>query len=116
MALNPSHSWWQKIGTIGSLQEVAQAAGWKRAEHPGQWVKVSRTFRAGSTQTWWALHVQAGPYGPQKTERAVIATTDAENLPDPTTWYLVTNLPAPSSDEALASGLAVASLAEVIRL
>jgi SRSO17 transposase len=116
LALKPSHSWWHKIGTIGSLQEVAQAAGWKSAEQPGQWVKVIRTFRDGSTQTWWALEVQTGPYGPQKTERAVIATTDPEKLPDLTTWYLVTNLPAPSSGEALQSGLAVASLAEVIRL
>jgi DDE superfamily endonuclease len=116
LALKPSHSWWHKIGTAGSLQEVAQEAGWKSAEQPGPWVKVIRTFRDGSQQTWWALEVQAGPYGPEKTERAVIATTDPEKLPDPTTWYLVTNLLAPGSSEALESKLAIASLQEVIRL
>jgi len=116
MALKPSHSWWHRIGTPGSLQEVARAAGWKSEKQPGQWVKVIRTFRDGSKQTWWALEVQAGPYGPEKTERAIIATTDPEKLPDNSTWYLVTNLPAPGTVKAEQSELAEASLAEVIRL
>ena len=116
LALKPSHSWWHQIGTPGSLQEVAQEAGWKSAEQPGQWVKVIRTFRDGSKQTWWALELQEGPYGPEKTERAVIATTDPQTLPDKTTWYLVTNLPTPGSVSAAQSELTVASLAEVIRL
>ena len=60
--------------------------------------------------------MQAGPYGPEKTERAVVATTDPETLPDKTTWYLVTNLPAPGSVSAEQSPLTEASLAEVIRL
>ena len=60
--------------------------------------------------------VQAGPYGPDKTERAVIATTDPETLPDSSTWYLVTNLPAPGSLVAKHSTLVAASLEEVIRL
>jgi len=116
LALKPSHDWWHEIGTPGSLKEVAQAADWKSAEQPGQWVKVERTFRDGSKQTWWALEVQAGPYGPDKTERAVIATTDPVTLPDMSTWYLVTNLPAPGSPAAQQSSLVAASEPEVIRL
>ncbi len=116
LALKPSHDWWHAEGTPGSLKEVAQAAGWKSADQPGQWVKVERTFRDGSKQTWWALEVQAGPYGPEKTERAVIATTDPATLPDISTWYLVTNLPAPGSLAAEQSILVAASLEEVIRL
>jgi hypothetical protein len=116
LALKPSHDWWHAEGTLGSLKEVAQAADWKSAEQPGQWVKVERTFRDGSKQIWWALEVQAGPYGPDKTERAVIATTDPVSLPDLTTWYLVTNLPAPGSPAAEQSPLVAASLEEVIRL
>ncbi len=116
MALKPSHDWWHEIGTPGSLKEVAQAAGWKSTDQPGQWVKVIRTFRDGSKQTWWALEVKAGPYGPEKTERAVIATTDPETLPDATTWYLVTNLPAPGSTGTQHSTLPEASLEEIIRL
>src|SRR6266571_7824719 len=116
LALKPSHDWWHRVGTPGSLQEVAQAAGWKSAEQPGQWVKVERRFRDGSKQSWWALEVQAGPYGPEKTERAVIATTDPETFPDPTTWYLVTNIPAPPSCPVTDHQLAEACLEEVIRL
>jgi SRSO17 transposase len=116
LALKPSHDWWHPEGTPGSLQEVARAAGWKSAHESGQWVKVERTFRDGSKQTWWALEVKAGPYGPDKTERAVIATTDPKTLPDTSTWYLVTNLPAPGSVAAEHSKLVAASLEEVIRL
>ncbi len=116
LALKPSHDWWHRVGTPGSLQEVAQAAGWKSAEQPGQWVKVERRFRDGSKQSWWALEVQAGPYGPEKTERAVIATTDPETLPDATTWYLVTNIPIPGSAAAERSSLEAASLQDVVRL
>ncbi len=54
LALKPSHDWWHPEGTPGSLKEVAQAASWKSAQQPGQWVKVERTFRDGSKQTWWA--------------------------------------------------------------
>ena len=116
LALKPSHDWWHRVGTPGSLQEMAQAAGWKSAEQPGQWVPITRTFRDGSTQDWWALEIVAGPYGSDKTERAVVATTDPQTLPDLTTWYLVTNLPAPTTCPMTAQQLAPANLEEVIRL
>src|SRR5258706_5646825 len=108
--------WWHRVGTPGSLQEVAQAAGWKSAEHPGQWVRITRTFRDGSTQDWWALEIVAGPYGSDKTERTVVATSDPQTLPDLTTSYLVTNLPAPTTCPVTAQQLAPANLEEVIRL
>jgi hypothetical protein len=116
LALKPSHAWWHPEGAIGSLQEAACAAGWKSPERPGKWVKVTRTFRDGESQDWWALEVITGPYGPDKQERVVIATTDPATLPDLTTFYLVTNLPAPGSQRAADSKLAVASLEEVGRL
>jgi len=116
LALKPSHDWWHRVGTLGSLQEVAQAAGWKSAERPGQWVKVERRFRDGSKQSWWAKARAGGSVGPEKTERAVIATTDPETLPDATTWYLVTNIPVPGSATAERSSLEAASLQDVVRL
>ncbi len=97
MALKPSHAWWHPEDVTGSLQDVAHEAGWESASHPGKWVPLTRTFRDGSTQQWWALEIVAGPYGLDKTERAVVATTDPQTLPDLSTWYLVTNLPAPST-------------------
>jgi hypothetical protein len=116
MALNPSHAWWHPEEVAGSLQDVAHEAGWQSAKHPGKWVPITRTFRDGSTQQWWALEIVAGPYGPNKTERAVVATTDPQTLPDLTTWYLVTNLPAPTERPATPQPFAPASLEEVIRL
>jgi hypothetical protein len=81
-----------------------------------QWVKVERRFRDGSTQDWWALEIVAGPDGPDKGERAVVATTDPETLPDLSTWYLVRNLPAATEQPAPEAPFALASLEEVIRL
>ena len=116
LALKPSHAWWHPQEEIGSFQEAAQEAGWRSAEQAGRWVKVTRTFRDGSQQEWWALELDIRPFGPDKPERVVIATTDPATLPELTTVYLLTNLPAPSSVRAQDSRLAAASLEEIVRL
>ncbi len=116
VALKPSHSWWHPVRAIGSLQEAARAGRWKSPERPGKWVKITRTFRDGRKEDWWALEVVTGPYGPDKAQRVVVATTDPLTLPDLTTFYLVTNLPAPGTKQAADSPLAPASLQEVVRL
>lgn len=118
MALKPSHAWWHKIGEIGSPWEAAVAAseGWEDEKRPGEWVKVVRSFRDGHEEAWWALEVDVGPYGPQRERRSVVATTDPRELPDKATWYLVTNLPHPGSEQANESELAQADLAEIVRL
>ena len=100
----------------GTLQEVAHEAGWVSAKLPGQWRRITRSFRDGSTRDWWALEIVAGPYGPAKTERAIVATTDPARLPDLSTWYLVTNLPAPTPRPGSERPFPPASLEEVIRL
>jgi SRSO17 transposase len=116
MALKPSHAWWHPEDVAGTLQEVAHEAGWVSAEQPGQWRRMTRTFRDGSQEDWWVLEIVAGPYGPDKTERAIVASTDPEGLPDLSTWYLVTNLPAPSERIGAEPLWPAASLEEVIRL
>jgi DDE superfamily endonuclease len=116
LALQPSHTWWHPIDTLGALGELALAAGWQSANEPGAWQAVERTFGDGHRETWWALEVVAGPYGPQRARRAVVATTDPGSLPDQTTWYLTTNLPTPGHDQALDDGPAAADVAEVVRL
>jgi SRSO17 transposase len=117
LALKPSHAWWHKMGEIGSPWEAAIAAGeaWRDARHPGDWVKVTRSFKDGHQEEWWALEVDVGPYGPQRERRAVVATTDPERLPDKSTWYLVSNLPHPDSDLAIENDLAAADLSEIVR-
>jgi hypothetical protein len=87
LALKPDHGWWHPEGVAGTLQDVAHEAGWVNAEQPGKWVRITRTFRDSSSQDWWAIEIIAGPYGPEKTERAIVATTDPKTLPDLTTWH-----------------------------
>jgi DDE superfamily endonuclease len=118
MALKPSHAWWHRVGEIGSPWEAAVAAGegWEDEKHPGEWVKVVRSFRDGHQEAWWALEVDVGPYGPQRDRRSVVATPDPKELPDKATWYLATNLPAPGSKRATDSELEAADLAEIVGL
>jgi hypothetical protein len=116
LALKPSHAWWHRVGEIGSPWEAAVAAKWNGTRDPGDWIKVVRSFRDGHEETWWALEVDVGPYGPERTRRAVVATTDPEELPEKATWYLVTNLPAPGSGRAEESDLTAADLSEIVRL
>ena len=116
LALNPAHAWWHPEGVAGSVREVAYEAGWVSEEQPGRWMHLTRTFRDGSTQDWWAVEIVAGPYGPGKAERAIVATTDPVTLPELTTWYLVTNLPAPTDDVENPSPFPPASVEELVRL
>jgi hypothetical protein len=117
LALTPAHAWLHLEGTRGALWQVAAAAAWQDPAAPGAWVKVERSFRDGHTEAWWALEVQAGPYGPAQAHRAVIVTTDPTALPDRSTWYLVTNLPAPESEQVPEEqALPAADLREVVRL
>jgi DDE superfamily endonuclease len=118
LALKPSHGWWHREGEeIGALWEAALSGGWEGPNSPGEWARVERSFRDGHTEEWWVLEVEAGPYGPQRAQRALVATTDPEKLPERKTWYLVTNLPHPSGSERSGEGdPAAAELAEVVRL
>jgi hypothetical protein len=105
VAHKPSHAWWAPVEAIGAVWEVAAAGGWASPEHPGDWQMVSRPFRDGHQERWWALEGKAGPYGPQRPRRLVIATSDPATLPEAATWYLETTLP-----------LVEAELAEIVRL
>jgi hypothetical protein len=72
---------------------------------PRDWHKVTRHFRDGHTERWWAIELTFLNYGPDQPVRALCATTDQQTLPELSTWYLTTNL----SQER-------ASLEEVVRL
>jgi SRSO17 transposase len=105
VGLTPSHAWWAPENAIGAVWPGAAAGGWVSAEQPGAWQAVRRHYRDGHQQVWWAWEGIAGPYGPDRPRRLVIATTDPATLPEPATWYLATTLPLESAD-----------LAEVVRL
>lgn len=69
------------------------------------WHKVTRRFRDGHLEQWWAAELSFLGYGPGKPVRAVCATTDRRTLPGLSTWYLTTNLPVDA-----------APLPEIVRL
>jgi SRSO17 transposase len=116
LALRPSHAWWAIAGQVGSLHEAARMAAWDGPAAAGDWQPIERSFRDGHVETWWALEVCVGPYGPDRRTRAVVATTDPATLPQHTTWYLVTNLPAPGTERAGAGRPPLADLTEIVRL
>ncbi len=105
VAHKPSHSWWAPVEAIGAVWEVAAAGGWASPQDPGAWQAVIRQFRDGHQERWWALEGAAGPYGPDRPRRLVIATPDPATLPEAATWYLETTLPVAEAD-----------LAEIVRL
>jgi hypothetical protein len=88
-----------------AVWEVAVPGDWASPDHPGAWQAVTRHSRDGQTETWWGLEGVAGPYGPERGRRLLIATTDPATLPEETTWYLTTTLP-----------LAAADVSEIVRL
>lgn len=105
VALKPSHAWWAPVTTIGAVGEVADGGGWVTAEQPGAWRPIVRQYRDDHTETWWALEGVAGPFGPDRGRRLVVATADPATLPEAATWYLATTL-----------SVAAADLAEIVRL
>jgi hypothetical protein len=93
MALKPRHGTWAYGADAYTPADAARVLGWLGPEDPGDWQPVTRTFRDGHTQTWWAADATLGWWGPDGFTRLVVATADPGTLPDKATWYLATNLP-----------------------
>ena len=98
LALRPSKGTWAPIEAAHTPEDAARLLRWSGPRRPGDWTRVRRRFRDGHTETWWAADARlAGSgYGPDRTLRLVVATTDPATLPPLTTWYLATNLPHPA--------------------
>ena len=77
---------------------------------------VTRIFRDGHAETWWAADATLGWWGPDGARRLVVATADPGTLPDKATWYLVTNLPRPGGPREADSPHPAADLAEITRI
>ena len=111
LALKPRKGTWAPADQAHSPVEAARDLGWRSLTRPGQWRRIQRRFRDGHTETWWAADATLGGFGPDQRLRLVVATTDPGSLPGHSSWYLLTNLPRPSSRRAQQ-----ANLAEVVRL
>jgi hypothetical protein len=117
LAVKPRKGAWAPAEEVHTPQEAARQLAWGGPEQPGDWTPVTRRFRDGHTETWWAADawLPAAGWGPDRRLRLVVATTDPATLPKLSTWYLVTNLPCPGQRRA-AAPFAPADLAEVVRL
>jgi DDE superfamily endonuclease len=111
LALKPRKGTWAPAEAAHTPVEAAGELGWRGPNRPGQWRRIQRRFRDGHTETWWAADAQLGGWGPDRRLRLVVATTDPARLPGHSSWYLLTNLPRPSSRRGQQ-----ADLAEVVRL
>jgi hypothetical protein len=116
LALRPSHGTWAPEDAAHTPEEAARELRWGGPEDPGDWTKVVRRFRDGHTAVWWAAELSLGGCSSSNPTRLVAATTDPATLPKETTWYLVTNLPAPGSPQAERWPVPPADLEEIVRL
>jgi DDE superfamily endonuclease len=111
LALKPRKGTWAPADQAHTPVEAAGELGWRGPSRPGQWRRVTRRFRDGHTETWWAADARLGGWGPDRRLRLVVATTDPARLPGHSSWYLLTNLPRPRSRRGQQT-----NLAEVVRL
>jgi DDE superfamily endonuclease len=111
LALKPRRGTWAPAEAAHTPLEAAAELGWHGPTKPGRWRRVTRSFRDGHTETWWAADAALGGWGPDRPLRLVVATTDPASLPGHSSWYLLTNLPRPASGRAQQ-----ADLADIVRL
>jgi hypothetical protein len=116
MALRPHRGTWARAADAHTPVEAARVLAWGGPGDPGDWHPVTRTFRDGHAETWWAADASLGGWGPDGVRRLVVATADPGTLPDKATWYLVTNLARPGGPREKDSPWPAASLAEIVRL
>jgi hypothetical protein len=106
LALKPRRGIWASDDAAHTPVEAARELGWGGPGRPGPWRRVTRRFRDGHTETWWAADATLGGWGPDRHHRLVVATTDPATLPKLTTWYLLTNLARPAGRRAQQAQLA----------
>ena len=116
MALKPRRGTWAYGPDAHTPVDAARALAWDGPDDPGDWQAVTRTFRDGHTQTWYAADATLGWWGPDGARRLVVATADPATLPGKATWYLVTNLPRPGGPREAGSPHPAAPLAEITRI
>ncbi|MEX5637793.1 transposase [Parafrankia sp. FMc2] len=59
--------------------QAARERVWDGPDRPGQWTPVTRSYRDGHTETWWATDCRAGPYrigGPVPAGRGHLRPSD----------------------------------------
>src|SRR6266550_1003797 len=63
MALRPHRGTWARDADAHTPVDAARALAWDGPDDPGDWHPVTRTFRDGHTETWWAAEATLGGWG-----------------------------------------------------
>jgi DDE superfamily endonuclease len=113
MALKPRRGTWAYGADAYTPADAARALAWDGPDDPAGWKAVTRTFRGGHAETWYAADATLGWWGPDGYTRLVIATADPATLPAKATWYLATSLPRPGGPREPDSLHPAASLADL---
>src|SRR5882724_5859452 len=116
MALKPRRGTWAYGADAHTPVDAARALAWGGPADPRDRRAVTRAFRDGHTETWYAADATLGAWGPDGARRLVAATADPGTLPGRATWYLVTNLPRPGGPREPDSPHPAAGLAEIVRI
>ena len=116
MALKPRRGTWAYGPDAHTPVDSARVLAWTGPGDPGDWHPVTRAFRDGHTETWFAADATLGWWGPDGARRLVVATAGPGTLPPKATWYLVTNLPRPGGPREADSPHPAAGLAEIVRI
>jgi hypothetical protein len=116
MALKPRRGTWAHGPDAHTPVDAARALAWGGPDDPGDWQPVTRVFRDGHAETWYAADATLGGWGPDGARRLVAVTADPGALPGKASWYLVTNLPRPGGPRGAGSPHPAAPLAEIVRI
>ncbi len=116
MALKPRRGTWAYGPDAHTPADSARALAWHGPDDPGDWQPVTRAFRDGHAETWFAAAATLGWQGSDGARRLVVATADPATLPPKATWYLVTNLPRPRGPREADSPHPAAGLGEIARI
>ena len=64
MALRPRRGIWARAEDAHTPVDAARALAWGGPDDPGDWQPVTRPFRDGHAETWYAADASAGRLGP----------------------------------------------------
>ena len=81
MALKPRRGTWAYGPDAHTPVDAARALAWSGPDDPGDWQPVTRAFRDGHAETWFAADARLGWWGPDGARRLVVATADPGTLP-----------------------------------
>ena len=117
MALKPRRGTWAYGPDAHTPVDAARALAWDGPEDPGDWQPVTRAFRDGHTETWWAADATLGWWGPDGAHAAwwrPPPTRAPCRARPPGTWP--PTCPAPAARARQAAPHPAADLAEIARI